>query len=174
MFLITQNAAWSDARANGRFKSFRDVSSEVRAALPATNDLLTRIEARRDRRNGFFHSAHLLDLTLQPRDVKNALSDLLDYGAMLFGAEWDEEVKGQGNLETAAVLIRLDCKAHSDPRIVQKVMDIFARQRGGGKAAAKVSGCQIALYPDDHHLRLAIRNGGPELRDRLATILAQH
>lgn len=174
LYLITQNAAWSDAKANGRFKSFRDVSAEVRAALPATNDLLMRIEARRDRRNGFFHSAHLLDLTLQPRDVKNALSDLLDYGAMLFGAEWDEEVKGQGNLETAAVLIRLDCKAHSDPRIVQKVMDVFARQRGGGKAAAKASGCEIALYPDDHHLRLAIRNGGPELRDRLATILAQH
>jgi len=174
LYLITRNAAWSDARANGSFKSFKNVTAEVRAACPASADILGRIEDRRDRRNGFFHSAHLLDLTLQPRDVKDALSDLLDYGALLFGEEWEKEVKGQANLETAAVLIRLDCKAHSDPRIVPKVMDVFAKQRGGGKAAAKASGCEVALHPDDHHLRLAIRNGGPELRDRLAAILSQH
>lgn len=174
LYLITRHPAWSDARANGSFKSFKNVTTEVRAACPAAADVLARIEARREKRNGFFHSAHLLDLTLQPRDVKDALSDLLEYGALLFGTEWEMEVKGQANLETAAVLIKLDCKAHSDPRIVPKIMDVFAKQRGGGKAAAKASGCEVALHPDDHHLRLAIRNGGPELRDRLAAILAQH
>lgn len=174
LYLITQNPAWSDEKRNGRFKNFKNVTAEVRASCPAAAGVLTRIEARRDRRNDFFHSAHLLDLTLQPRDVKDALSDLLEYGALLFGVEWEMEVKGQANLETAAVLIKLDCKAHSDPRIVPKIMDVFSKQRGGGKAAAKASGCEVALHPDDHHLRLAIRNGGPELRDRLAAILAQH
>lgn len=180
LYLITQDPAWDDdKRANKavgrpRWKNFREVTAEVRAACPLADDVLARIEARREKRNGFFHSAHLLDLTLQPRDVKDALSDLIEYGALLFGAEWEMEVKGQANLETAAILIQLDCKAHSDPRIVPKIMDVFAKQRGGGKAAAKASGCEVALHPDDHHLRLAIRNGGPELRDRLSAILAQH
>jgi len=169
LYLITRHPAWSDARANGSFKSFRNVTAEVRAACPASANILVRIEARRDRRNGFFHSAHLLDLTLQPRDVKDALSDLLTYGALLFGSEWDEEVKGQGNLETAAVIIQLDCKAHADPSIGPKVADIFAKRRR--TEVQKAKGCEVTHHPDDHHLRLAVRNGGKELRDILQALL---
>ncbi len=169
LFLITQNPAWSDAKANGNFKSFRNVTAEVRASCPAAADVLNRIEARRDRRNDFFHSAHLLDLTLQPRDVKDALSDLLDYGALLFGNEWTEEVKGQGNLETAAVIIRLDCKAHADPSVGPKVANIFAKRKR--TEAQKMKGCEVTHHPDDHHLRLAVRNGGKELRDVLQALL---
>jgi hypothetical protein len=169
LYLITRNPAWSDARANGSFKSFKNVTAEVRSACSASADILARIEARRDRRNGFFHSAHLLDLTLQPRDVKDALSDLLEYGALLFGAEWEEEVKGQGNLETAAVIIRLDCKAHADPSIGPKVANIFAKRKR--TEAQKTKGCEVTHHPDDHHLRLAVRNGGKELRDILQALL---
>lgn len=169
LYLITQNPAWSDARANGSFKSFKNVTAEVRASCPAAVDVLTRIEARRERRNGFFHSAHLLDLTLQPRDVKDALSDLLDYGALLFGNEWEEEVKGQGNLETAAIIIRLDCKAHADPSVAPKVASIFAKRKR--TEAQKTKGCEVTHHPDDHHLRLAVRNGGKELRDILQALL---
>jgi hypothetical protein len=169
LFLITQNPAWSDARANGSFKSFKNVTAEVSASCPGAADVLSRIEARRDRRNDFFHSAHLLDLTLQPRDVKDALSDLLDYGALLFGNEWEEEVKGQGNLETAAVIIRLDCKAHADPSVAPKVASIFAKRKR--TEAQKTKGCEVTHHPDDHHLRLAVRNGGKELRDVLQALL---
>lgn len=175
LFLITQNPAWDDDKrpdktvGRPRWKNFKEVTAEVRAACPAAADVIARIEARRDRRNGFFHSAHLLDLTLQPRDVKDALSDLLDYGALLFGAEWEEEVKGQGNLETAAVIIRLDCKAHGDPRIGPKVANIFAKRKR--TEAQKAKGCEVTHHPDDHHLRLAVRNGGKELRDILQALL---
>src|SRR3990172_12883885 len=70
LFLLTDTPAWSDTKANGRFKNFEDVSGEVRAVFLAkragdhdvVHALLARIEARRDRRNEFFHSTHLLDL----------------------------------------------------------------------------------------------------------------
>jgi hypothetical protein len=175
LFLITQNPAWDDDKrvdktvGNPKWKNFKDVTAEVRAARPASAGVLARIEARRDRRNGFFHSAHLLDLTLQPRDVKDALSDLLDYGALLFGAEWEEEVKGQGNLETSSIIIRLDCKAHGDPSIGPKVANIFSKRKR--TEVQKAKGCEVTHHPDDHHLRLAVRNGGKELRDILQALL---
>lgn len=175
LFLITENPAWDDdkrtdkAKGRPQWKNFKDVTGEVRAARPAAADLLIRIEARRERRNGFFHSAHLLDLTLQPRDVKDALSDLLTYGSLLFGAEWEKEVKAQGNLETAAVIIQLDCRAHADPSIGPKVAGIFAKRKR--TEAPKTKGCEVTHHPDDHHLRLAVRNGGKELRDILQALL---
>lgn len=169
LYLIMCDPNWSDAKANGSFKPFKAVTGEVRAACPAATPLIARIEARRERRNGFFHSAHLLDLTLQPRDVKEALRDLLDYGAQLFGDEWAEEVRGTGNLETAAIIIRLDCQTHVDPSIAPKVADVFAKRKRTDKQKAK--GCEVTHYPEDHHLRLAIRNGGKELRDTLQALL---
>jgi hypothetical protein len=175
LYLITQNPAWDDDKrldktaGKPRWKTFKEVTAEVRAACPGTADVLARIEARRERRNGFFHSAHLLDLTLQPRDVKDALSDLLDYGKLLFGDEWDEEVKGQGNLETAAVIVRLDCKSHADPSISPKVASILAKRKR--TESQKSKGCEVTHHPDDHHLRLAVRNGGKELRDALLALL---
>jgi hypothetical protein len=169
LYLITENPAWSDAQANSRFKSFKTVTAEVRAACPAANDLTRRIEARRERRNGFFHSAQLLDLTLQSHDVNEALRDILDYGALLFGDEWVEEVKGTGNLETAEVLLRLDCRSYADPTIGPKVSAIFAKRKRTEKQ--KANGCEVTHHPEDHHLRLAIRNGGKELRDQLAALL---
>lgn len=175
LFLINTNPAWDDdkrtdkTKGRPQWKNFKDVTGEVRAALPATDDVLTRIEARRERRNGFFHSAHLLDLTLQPRDVKDALSDLLTYGSLLFGAEWEKEVKAQGNLETAAVIVQLDCRAHADPRIGPKVASVFANRKRTQSPQTK--GCEVASHPDDHYLRLAVRNGGKELRDILQALL---
>jgi hypothetical protein len=72
LFLLIDRPAWSDKRANGSFKNFKDVTCEVRGLLLAkraadhvvADALLKQIEARRDRRNKFFHSTELLDLTL--------------------------------------------------------------------------------------------------------------
>jgi hypothetical protein len=169
LFLIMSNPGWSDESSPGRFKGFKKVTGEVRASLPAAAPIIARIEARRERRNGFFHSAHLLDLTLQSHDVNDALRDVLDYGAMLFGTAWAEEVKGTGNMETAEVLLRLDCATRADPRIALKVTDVFAKRKRTEKQKAK--GCEVTHHPEDHHLRLAIRNGGKELRDQLAALL---
>jgi hypothetical protein len=40
-------------------------------------------------------------------------------------------------------------------------------------ATPKEKGCEVAKHPDDYHLRLAIRNGGKVLRDRLKALLPE-
>ncbi len=183
LFLSAQ-PGWTDAKPNGRFKSFVAITEEVRARVASTRPadaptvatLTAALESRRERRNGFFHSAHLLDLTLFARDCVEALTDMLDYGAMLFpadpaqfGSGWAAHVPGAGAMETAEALIRLDRRAYAEPELLPQVTAILAKERRIGTQRTK--GCAVALHPDDHHLRLAIRDGGNALRDRLRALL---
>jgi hypothetical protein len=178
LFLLTDTSTWSDRRANGSFKSFRDVGSEVRAVFSAkrphdhsaADAVLKRIQDRRERRNKFFHSTDLLDLTLQPRDCVESFCDLLDYGGLLFAADWQREVAAAGNMETCEALIRLDRKVYADPSIGPKVNSILAKWPCNSPKA-KARGCEVAHHAEDLHLRLAIRNGGRSLRDRLRALL---
>jgi hypothetical protein len=185
LFLLTDDPVWSDTRANGRFKTFKDVSREVRAVFLAkrtgdhftVNALLTSIEARRDRRNEFFHSTHLLDLNFHARDCVEAFCDLLDYGKLLFppapgtpGSGWNAAVGTAGNMETCEALVRLDRKTYNDPSVGPKVNEILAKWPRRGPNP-KTKGCEVAHHAEDMHLRLAIRNGGNDLRDRLLALL---
>ncbi len=178
LFLLTDSRAWSDTKANGHFKRFKEVTTEVRGVFlakraahhPAADTLLNRIEGRRDRRNEFFHSTHLLDLNLHPRDCVEAFCDLLDYGKLLFPADWDIAVTAWGNMETCEAVIRLDRKSYNDPSIGPKVNDVFAKWRSQG-VKPKTLGCEVAHHAEDMHLRLAIRNGGNALRDKLRAML---
>ena len=171
LFLIERDPNWSDAKAKGGFKNFRHVMGEVRAAAGDAHidALLTLAEARRQRRNEFFHSTHLLDLTIPRHEINLALADLFDLGVALFPG-WGAEVEAAGNLETAEAVVRLDCRARSDPSLTPRVMAVFERhQRASGKARAR--GCEVVFHPEAHHLRLAVRNGGKVLRDTLRALL---
>jgi hypothetical protein len=178
LFLLTDTPTWSDKKANNNFKNFWDVSAEVRAVFlakragdhAAADALLTRIQARRDRRNKCFHSTDLLDLNLQPRDCIDAFCDLLDYGKLLFPADWDREVAASGNMDACEALVRLDRKTWGDPSVGPKVNDILAKWPRRGPQP-KTRGCEVAHHAEDMHLRLAIRNGGNELRDKLLALL---
>jgi hypothetical protein len=178
LFLITDNARWSDTKANGHFKRFKEVTEEVRAVIlptrpvdhPAIDMLLVQIEVRRERRNQFFHSTNLLDLTFHSRDCVEALCDLLDYGKLLFPTCWDATVAAAGNMETCEAIVRLDKKAYGDPGVSPKVNDILSNWRRRGPTPKK-KGCEVAHHAEDMHLRLAIRNGGKELRDKLRVLL---
>lgn len=178
LFLVRDTRAWSDTKADGHFKRFKEVTAEVRAVFlakraghhAAVDALLTRIEGRRDRRNEFFHSTNLLDLNFHARDCVEAFCDLLDFGKLLFPAEWDKEIAAAGNMETCEVLVRLDRQTYGDPSVGPKVNDILAKwPRNGPKP--KKRGCEIAHHAEDMHLRLAIRNGGNQLRDKLRALL---
>ena len=178
VFLLGDDKRWSDKGVGKPFKSFMDVSGEVRAVFmakraadhAAVDALLKKIEARRERRNKFFHSTDLLDLTLQARDCVESFCDLLDYGRLLFPTGWDTEVDAAGSMETCEALIRLDRKTYGDPGVWPKVNDILAKwPRNGPKPRKK--GCEVAHHAEDMHLRLAIRNGGNALRDRLRALL---
>lgn len=178
LFLITDTATWSDTKPNGRFKNFKDVTNEVRAVFlakraadhPTVNALLNRIETRRDRRNDFFHSAHLLDLNFHARDCVEAFCDLLDYGKLLFPANWADAVTAAGNMETCEAVMRIDKKTYGDPSVGPKMNSILGDWPRNGPTPKK-KGCEVAHHAEDMHLRLAIRNGGKDLRDRLRALL---
>ena len=178
LFLLTDDKKWSDSKAGGRFKNFRDVTGEVRGVFQAKragdhaaiDALLQRIEGRRERRNDFFHSTHLLDLNLHARDCVEAFCDLLDYGKLLFPVDWAGTVAITGNMETCEAVIRLDRKSYNDPSLGPKVNAIFAKWRSPGEKP-KTLGCEVAHHAEDMHLRLAIRNGGNSLRDKLRGLL---
>jgi len=178
LFLLTDSPAWSDTKANGHFKRFREVTTEVRAVFQAkraadhtaADTLLKSFEARRDRRNNFFHSTHLLDLTLHPPDCVRAFVDLLDYGRLLFGVEWDTQVAATGTMETCEAILRIDKKSYADPSVGPRFNDIIKRQPRFAPRPTK-RGCETAHHPEDIHLRLAIRNGHKDLRDKLRSLL---
>jgi hypothetical protein len=185
LFLLDDAPTWSDTKANGHFKSFKDVTADVKAVVLAKSprnhaaviELLNRIEARRDRRNQFFHSANLLDLNLHARACVEAFCDLLDYGKLLFpgnpalpNSGWDTAVEGTGNMESCEAILRLDKKGYGDPSLAPKINTILkTAKRLGEKPTAK--GCEVVHHPEDYHLRLCIRNGGKGLRDRLRALL---
>lgn len=178
LFLLTDTPTWSDKKPNGHFKNFKNVNSEVRAVFlakrpadyPTADTLLKWIEKRRDRRNEFFHSTTLLDLNLPARAIVESFCDLLDYGKLLFPAEWDTEVIAAGNMGTCEAIIRLDKKAFGDPALIPKVNDVLASWPRNSPNPKK-KGCEVANHADDMHLRLAIRNGGKDLRDKLRALL---
>jgi hypothetical protein len=178
LFLLTDSNAWSDTKANGHFKGFKDITAEVRGVFAAkrpadhaaVDGILQRIEARRDRRNGSFHSASLLDLNFHARDCVEALVDLLDYGKLLFPATWDNAAAATGNMETCDALLRLDKKAYGDPSVIPKLNAILKAQPRLGEAPTR-KGCEVTHHPEDYHLRLCIRNGGKNLRDKLRSLI---
>ncbi len=178
LFLLTDTPAWSDTKANGHFKRFKEVTAELRAVFhakrahdqPAVDALLKRMEGRRDRRNNFFHSTALLDLTLQPADCVRAFVDLLDYGKLLFGADWEIQVAAAGNMETCEAVLRVDKKSYADPSVGPRMNSLLQRQPRLGVKPVK-RGCEVAHHPEDLHLRLAIRNGNKDLRDKLRALI---
>ena len=178
LFLIVDTPTWRDVKSNGYFKNFTDITKEVRRVITAKRSadhdaidtLLTRIENRRTRRNAFFHSTSLLDLNFHPHDCIGAFCDLIDYGKLLFPADWDDAVALAGNMETCEAIIRLDKKGYVDPSILSKVNAILGGWPRLGPSPKK-KGCEVAHHAEDMHLRLAIRNGGKDLRDRLRVLL---
>jgi hypothetical protein len=185
LFLLTDTPGWTDTKANGHFKRFKEVTGEVRGVFQAkrpgdyaaVDHLLKTMEGNRNRRNEFFHSTHLLDLNLHARDCVEAFCNLLDYGNLLFpptpgvvGSGWSAAVAAAGNMETCEALIRLDRKTYGDPGVAGKINDLLAKWPCNGPTAKK-KGCEITHHAEDMHLRLAIRNGGKDLRDKLRALL---
>ncbi len=179
LYLLSENPAWSDRNDRGRFKNYHQVKNQTEALVRAkgTPDRDTikaihdRMKGRRDRRNKFFHSADLLDLSVTLRMCLEAFVDLFDYGSLLFDAAWTTAVTGARNLETYELLLRLERDSLSDPALTDKVMAILGQWPRNSSSARKL-GIQIAAHPQDLHLRLAVTNGGAALRARLRPLLA--
>ena len=178
LFLLKRNQNWSDTRPNGRFKNYHDIKNDVQAEfatgtaeLAQVQALHTNMKSRRDRRNDFFHSTHLLDLSVTPRNCVESFLELLDYGKLLFASDWTTELRASRNLDSLEIFLRLEQKSFSDPSIMYRVNDILRDWRCNVQTLPRGrKGVHVAMHPEDLHLRLCIIHGGQELRDRLAAL----
>jgi hypothetical protein len=180
LFLLADNRKWSDKKDEHRFKTYHDIQLDVQAVFRAkrlgelaqVERLHAAMQARRDRRNDFFHSTHLLDLTVNQRECVEAFCDLMDYGKLLFGTGWESEVSSRDQMETLHTFLLLEKRSFCDATIMPKVNSILKDwpRRDKDKTVSR-KGTQFAEYPEDLHLRLCVIWGGRELRDKLKALL---
>lgn len=178
LFLLTDSRHWGDQKASGRFKNYHDVLRDVKAVFTARRvadvSALTQIHAnlvaRRNQRNQFFHSTHLLNLNFTSRMCVEAFCDLFSYGELLFGNHWQQHLGGARNLETLVILLKLEKKGFSDPSVWPKV-DKIIREWPRNQSNAARRGVHLTVHPEDMHLRLTVIHGHKELRDKLAALL---
>ncbi len=162
-----------------RFKAYDEVLNDVRAAIEkkrakevsAIDKLQRSMKERRERRNGFFHSAKLLSLTVGKTECVEAFCDLLQYGRLLFGTAWDEELAGARNLRTMEILLRLEKKAASTPVLRERITKVLSEWPANTKGRLPSKGVLVARHPDDLHLRLCLIHGDSELRNKLQALL---
>jgi len=178
LFLLTDNRQWTDKKPNNKLKNYHNVMQDVKAVvtvkmavhLQKVNDLQDAMTNRRKRRNDFFHSAGLLDLSVTSRNCVEAFCDLLEYGEILFGTDWRTALESCRNLATLEVMLQLEKLAFSDPSIQAKANRIFQDwPRNISNSCRK--GVHLAEYPEDLHLRLCVTCGGKALRDKLKALM---
>jgi hypothetical protein len=178
LYLTWKVAGWSDNLPNGRFKPFPTVLDEVSSELqvnepalaPQVEVLCKSMKDRRKRRNDFFHSASLLDLNVTERMVLEAYVDLFDYCGALFGGDWPGAMSGARSLETYVLLVRLDHRCLSQPHLHERLVQVLARWPRN-QATQRGTGVQVAIHPNDLHLRLCVLNGGASLQASLRALL---
>ena len=155
LFLLTDNRRWTDKKPSGgrtncttptcgrhpsqagvvteTFKNYHDVLQDVEDVvcrkmavhLKRVKDLQDAMKTRRTRRNDFFHSTNLLDLSVSPRICIESFCDLLEYGEILFGSDWREAIEAARNLATLEVMLKLEKHESSDPSIRSKINQIL-------------------------------------------------
>ena len=184
LWLSERIPKWSDKKPNGSFKNFRAILDEVTRTIQRRGvdkdirracDLVSAMRNRRARRNGFFHSTQLLDLSTSKRSCVEAFCDLFEFGELLFGDDWNREIEANVKTETLCVLFCLDRKAFSDASVeprISALLETWPRREKDRKTIPK-KGTQYAKYPEDMHLRLCLDWGGLELRDALKSLLSQ-
>jgi len=163
----------------GSFKDYSDVLGDVRKVIEKKynkkisrlDELQNAMRARRRRRNDFFHTTSLLDVTISPMDCGDALCDLLEYGALLFGDKWNRTVAGTRQLETLEILLKVERKSFNDQSISDKLNRIRSIWPRNSDSKAN-KGVQLAIHNSDTHLMLCVINGGPEFKNKLNELLS--
>jgi len=166
------------------FRNYNTVIKEVQAVFQSkrsaevsmVDNLHNRMKERHLLRNDFFHSAKLLQLSIDRSHCIEAFCDLLDYGELLFQEKWKNVLPEGRTLGTLEVLLRLEKKSYSNPSLISKVEKILKNcpqylPLESKNISATKKGIQITEYPADLHFILSVIGGGQELRDKLAALL---
>ncbi|MBM4447364.1 MAG: hypothetical protein FJ023_08490 [Chloroflexi bacterium] len=177
-FLMTDDASWTDVNPGGRYKNYhailleveRIVSTKTPAQLSRVKELQEAMANRRERRNDFFHSTKLLDLSVQQRNCVEAFCDLLEYGEILLGNDWRDAIDANSNIATLEIMLKLERCACSDPSITPKMNKIF-QAWPRNTPNNKKKGIHVTEYPEDQHLLLCVIWGGKDLRDKLKALI---
>jgi len=200
LFLLTDNPKWTDKKpARGHtncasptcgrnpglvgaqtetFKNHHDVLKDVEGVVATKipiqfqrlKDLQAAMTNRRKRRNDFFHSTSLLDLSVTSRNCVESFCDLLKYGEILLGADWRTALDSCRNLATLEVMLQLEKRALSNEEITSKMNKILQNWPRNIHNNKK-KGAHMAEYPEDLHFRLCVTCGGKDLRDKLKALL---
>ena len=132
------------------------------------------MKQRREQRNGFFHSAHLLGMSVSQSGVTDAFCDLFEYGQLLFGNDWITAIAGVRNLDVYQLLFRVEKKALTDQTLRPRLSSILAdwpvnlpNKKRGNK------GVHIVEHTDDLHLKLCVVWGAANLKVRLKDLLGE-
>ena len=181
LWLAEKVNGWTDTKANGSFKSFSQILNDVGNGKKGhchpdghrlIVNLTVQMKGRRTRRNDFFHSTHLLDLYVDKRRCVEAFCDLIEFGELLFGDEWRQEIKANIKTGTLCALFQLEKLAFADPTIESRInvlLESWPRREKERRSIPK-KGTQNAKHPEDLHLRLCLDWGGNEFRDALKAI----
>jgi hypothetical protein len=178
LFLLTDNSSWTDKKPNNHYKNYHDVMNDVatvatakmRPARTRVIELQEAMEQRRNRRNDFFHSTNLLDLSVTPRNCVESFCDLMEYGEILFGVDWRTALEACRNLATLEVMLQLERRAFSDPAVTPKMNNVIQNWPRNTQNK-KNKGAHVAEYPEDLHFRLCVTCGGKALRDKLKALI---
>jgi hypothetical protein len=199
VFLLTDNPRWTDKKPTGgrancsaptcgraaghtgtiteSFKNYFDVLRDVEnivagkkpSQLARVKELQAAMVGRRQRRNDFFHSTRLLDLSVISRNCVEAFCDLFEYGEILLKPEWRSSVENTRNLETLEVMLSLEKRSFSDPDITGKINKIL-QNWPRNNPTSRTRGIHAAEFPEDLHLRLCITCGGKALLSKLRAL----
>lgn len=178
IFLAKKIPGWTDETAPGRYKNYETTLNEVcrwfQSHRPTEQGdiqrLLDAMKLRRKRRNDFFHSTHLLDLSIRSGACVEAFCDLLDYGKLLFSGEWDKAVDDVANLDTLATILQLEKCAASNPIFLSHCNRILTSY--GEKIPKPGKGLPYSVVlGTDFYFRLSVLYGSGNLKAELKSLL---
>ena len=178
LFLLDDNKTWSDKKPNGGFKNYHNVLTDVQTVirlklptkLPDVEMLHVSMKDRRDRRNVFFHSTHLLDLNIRPNICVDAFCDLMKYGSLLFPNSWEKTVEQTNNLDTFYILLRLEKCAAADPALKLRYLAVLNRHGTKVPKPSKALAYHVVVG-EDFFFRLTVLHGGGNLKSELKGLL---
>lgn len=150
---------------NGRdyFKGFRAITGEVRSLFPQANaqhvlvdNLLTRVEARRDNRNHFFHDHHQTGLTVNEEQCLRAFCDLYELMDVLY-LNWNVLFsKPLLNAQISVIKLKLECTR--DVAKDRRYAETLRRWRVEDRSNLRVALGAVAItYTEAHFEYMVIR-----------------
>ncbi len=128
---------------NGRdyFKGFRTITGEIRGQFPNDQnliDLLSRIDGRRDNRNGFFHDQNQAALTVSKVHCLQAFCDLYELMNILFPNAFTLNATPTLRAQIAAIRACKDCEHDAAKKqIYNEILDNWRSRDGGRSIKAK-------------------------------------